>query len=143
MLTLFGRDSRTERDSSGGSRNTWVSTAPPGSDDPAEWKQVVGDAPGADVVLLDDANLGFRDRPDLWPAAIAADAPPSWILVKMARPVAKGKLWDHLQEHHADRLVAIIPVNDLRRTEVHISRGLSWERTAQSRGCGRRATRVR
>jgi hypothetical protein len=104
---------------------------PPGSSAAADWKRVVGDRADADIVLLDDANLGFRDHPQLWPAAIDADARPSWILVKMARPVAKGALWAHLQEHHADRLIVVMPVNDLRRTEVHISRGLSWERTAQ------------
>ncbi|MFO7742597.1 MAG: RyR domain-containing protein [Anaerolineae bacterium] len=97
----------------------------------SEWKRVVGDTSQADIVVLDDANLGFRDHPELWPSAIAADAHPSWVLVKMARPVAEGQLWDHLHEHHADRLIAVMPVNDLRRTEVHISRGLSWERTAQ------------
>jgi hypothetical protein len=97
----------------------------------AAWKRVAGDTAEATIVLLDDANLGFRDHPDLWPAAIAADARPTWILVKMARPVAEGQLWQHLHEHHADRLIAVMPVGDLRRTEVHISRGLSWERTAQ------------
>lgn len=94
-------------------------------------KQQGGRVPSADIVILDDANLGFRDNPNLWPDAIAADATPNWILVKMAKPVAQGLLWTHLQEHHADRLITIIPVEDLRHTEVHISRGLSWERTAQ------------
>lgn len=97
----------------------------------ADWKQVVGDKAEADIVLLDDANLGFRDHPELWPAAITAEARPSWIVVKMARPVAEGELWNHLREHHADRLIVVMPVGDLRRTEVHVSRGLSWERTAQ------------
>jgi hypothetical protein len=98
---------------------------------PAEWKHVVSPTTEANIVVLDDANLGFRDHPELWPAAIAADARPSWILVKMARPVAEGKLWDHVHQHHADRLIVVTPVGDLRRTEVHISQGLSWERTAQ------------
>ncbi len=97
----------------------------------AGWKHIAGDTARADIVILDDANLGFRDHPELWPAATAADASPSWILVKMAQPVAEGQLWDHLHEHHGDRLIGVTTVDDLRLTEVHISRGLSWERTAQ------------
>lgn len=95
------------------------------------WQRVVDDPEEASIVALDDANLGFRDHPELWPAAIAPDARPSWILLKQARPVAEGKLWEHLHEHHPDRLIVVLPVEDLRRTEVHMSRGLSWERTAQ------------
>ena len=83
------------------------------------------------IVVIDDANLGFRDRPDLWPEAIAEGANPDWIILKMACPVAQGPLWEHLRDHFADKLIVIIPVNDLRRSEVHISQGLSWERTAQ------------
>jgi len=49
----------------------------------------------------------------------------------MSRPVAQGDLWDHLSAQHAEKLVAVMTVNDLRLTEVQISRELSWERTAQ------------
>jgi len=49
----------------------------------------------------------------------------------MASPIAQGPLWDHLLKNHADRLVVILSANDLRLTEVQISQGLSWERTAQ------------
>jgi hypothetical protein len=96
-----------------------------------EWKRVVEDTPDAELVVLDDADLGFRERKDLWPQAIMTPRRKPWILLKMARPVAQGDLWKHLHENHADRLVVVIPVNDLRKTEVQISRELSWERTAQ------------
>jgi hypothetical protein len=102
--------------------------APPESE---EWKRVVDDTPEAGLVVLDDAGLGFRDRDDLWPQAITAEGCRPWILVKMAAPVAQGTLWEELHRNHADRLVVVITVNDLRRTEVQISRELSWERTAQ------------
>ncbi len=86
----------------------------------------------ADVVLIDDANLGFREDPDRWPAAITGEGEkPDWIVIKMSQPIAQGALWDHLQAHFMDRLIPLVPVTDLRHTEVHISRGLSWERTAQ------------
>jgi hypothetical protein len=92
---------------------------------------VDGNSPNEDIVILDDANLGFRDDPANWPQAIMEENKPIWILVKMSKPVAQGALWDHLLKNHADRLILVIPVNDLRFTEVHISKGLSWERTAQ------------
>ena len=89
------------------------------------------DTDRADLVVLDDAALGFRDLPDSWPPALMAGGAEPWVLLKMARPVAHGRLWRHLQEHHASRLVVVTTANDLRRTEVQISQGLSWERTAQ------------
>jgi hypothetical protein len=91
------------------------------TDEPAE----------ADLIILDDANLGFRDQPDLWPKALTSGGKSPWIVVKMASPVAQGPLWEHLLKNHADRLVVILTANDLRLTEVQISQGLSWERTAQ------------
>jgi len=97
----------------------------------AAWQRVVGDRPEAHLVILDDANLGFRDQPSLWPQALTANGGQPWILLKMAQPVAQGRLWNHLLENFAERLVVVTTVSDLRLTEVQISQGLSWERTAQ------------
>ena len=96
-----------------------------------EWKRVSEDTPQADILVLDDANLGFRDRPELWPAALQVQGQRPRVLLKMAQPVAQGRLWEHLLEKFADRLVVVMTVDDLRRTVVQISKGLSWERTAQ------------
>ena len=97
-----------------------------------DWKNVVNDPANPALIILDDANLGFRDNQEYWPRALLSNTSRPWVLLKMARPVAEGKLWRHLQEHHADQLVAVMTVNDLRRhTSVHISRQISWERTAQ------------
>ena len=90
------------------------------------------DEPAApEIVVLDDAGLGFRDRRDWWPAAITAKDSQPWIVLKMARPIAQGELWDHLHRYHAERLIVVMTVDDLRLTEVQISRELSWEQTAQ------------
>jgi RyR domain len=97
----------------------------------AEWKLVQDDSPDAEIVVLDDADLDFRDHRELWPKALASEEHHPWILLKMARPVAQGPLWDNLHKHRADRLIVVMSVNDLRLTEVQISRELSWERTAQ------------
>ena len=59
------------------------------------------------------------------------ETPGPWVLVKMSAPVAVGALWEHLLRWHRDRLVVVVRVEDLRRSQVQISRGLSWERTTQ------------
>jgi len=100
-------------------------------DRPADWQRVVGDTPEAGLVVIDDAALGFRTQPGMWPQAVSEGECRTPILLKMARPVAQGALWEHLRENCADRLIVVMTVNDLRRTEVQISRELSWERTAQ------------
>src|SRR5712692_7010512 len=104
------------------------------SSDISGWKSVKDDTPEANLVVLDDANLGFRHRKKqgkYWPKAITNEGCNPWILLKMARPVAQGDLWKHLYSRFADRLIVVMTVNDLRLMEVQISRELSWERTAQ------------
>jgi hypothetical protein len=98
---------------------------------PNNWKKVISDPIDPDLVVLDDAALGFRDNPDYWPNSLSRGKSKPWILLKMAKPVAQGKLWDHLIKNHADRLIVIMTVDDLRRSQVHISRQISWERTCQ------------
>ena len=93
---------------------------------------LANDAVDADVVVLDDADMGFRSSPKSWPAAIKKGAGgPHWVVVKQTRTVAEGKLWERLRDHHADRLIVVTTISDLRRTPVQISRALSWERSAQ------------
>ncbi len=84
-----------------------------------------------DLIVLDDAELGFRSRPELWSALLRKSDRKPWIIMKMSRPVAQGKLWEHLHREWAERLIVVMATDDLRRTEVQISRELSWERTAQ------------
>jgi hypothetical protein len=99
---------------------------------PCPAMQVVDDSDQANIIVLDDADLGFRDAPDCWPLAVNAPGKSlKWIVLKMTRPVAQGPLWEHLHRQHADRLVVVTTADDLRLTEVQISRELSWERTAQ------------
>ncbi len=95
------------------------------------WRKVVDDPKDADLIIIDDANLGFREHPEYWPQALNSSTARPWILVKMAKPVAQGKLWDHLLKNHAERLMVVMTVGDLRSSQVQISRQNSWERTAQ------------
>ena len=91
----------------------------------------------ADLVIIDDADLGFRGAPEQWPTALrldspsaAADRPRPWVLLKMASPVASGELWQQLLRRHSERLIVVMTLNSLRLSDVKISRELSWERIA-------------
>jgi len=100
---------------------------------PADWAKVENDNSDAELVVLDDANLGFRKESHhhLWPAALTEAGKTPWVLVKMSRPVACGDLWEHLCDSHAKKLVVVITADGLRRTTAQVSHALSWERTAQ------------
>src|SRR5215207_2169022 len=98
----------------------------------ALWEGPIEKIPEADIVVLDDAALVFRDQPpDYWEKSLKNIPEHTWLVVKMARPVAQGKLWEYLRDNCAGRLIAIVTADDLRLSEARISRGLSWERTAQ------------
>jgi hypothetical protein len=134
---LWTRTARSAGDKGPG--RVWRSTAHLGVDRArsdrvvrAEWDRLAEDVLDADVVVLDDADLGFRDLsdPTVWQRAFADGRRP-WVVLKQARPVAEGALWDQLVVTAADRLIVVLTVEDLRGREVQISRDLSWERTAQ------------
>jgi hypothetical protein len=103
---------------------------PPSASEP-QYHPEAQDQSAASLIVLDDAGLGFRNRSELWPRANEREKGLPWVVLKMARPVAKGPLWGHLLEACSDRLIVVLTITDLRRTEVRISRRLSWERTAQ------------
>lgn len=92
----------------------------------------------ADIIVLDDAGNGFREMPAAWPQPFNSVENPtvnSIVLYKMSLPLFDGSLWDKViedQENPPENLIVIINANDLRRMEgIHISRSLSWERTAK------------
>jgi hypothetical protein len=94
-------------------------------------ERVEDDTDSPDIILIDDANLGYRDHLASWPRAILKKDASPWVLVKMAKPVAQGELWEHLYKDHAGRLIVVMLAGDLRSSQVQISHQLSWERTAQ------------
>lgn len=82
---------------------------------------------GVPLVILDDAGNHFRYTQSSWPISLKREP---LIILKMGQPLQKGPLWQYLLHSHADRLVVILDADDLRAEEVHLSRCLSWERTA-------------
>jgi len=94
-------------------------------------------APGLDtllprVVVLDDGGLGFRDAESCWPAFLAGERPVGleWVILKMSRPLACGKLWTTLmRDSWRKRLIVIVSADQLRREGLLVAGGLSWETT--------------
>ncbi|MFP5247462.1 MAG: ATP-binding protein, partial [Thermoanaerobaculia bacterium] len=90
------------------------------------------DDPHADIVVLLDSDLGFDRRKETdWPAAIRDPGHKPWIIFKTSVPAFEQDLWEHLIEHHRDKLIVVMTVEDLRRKQVQLLRRLSWERAAQ------------
>jgi hypothetical protein len=87
----------------------------------------------ADIIVIDDSNLGFRGNPEKWPKAISNPDPghTPWVIVKMSTPVADGDLWKHLVSAFPKRLVAVLTIDDLRQSEIQVSARISWEKTAE------------
>ncbi len=86
--------------------------------------------PAAPVVVLDDADLGFRGRPESWPVGLEDAGRVRHVVLKMATPIGSGPLWDHLVEVAGDRLTVYITLGDLRKEDAAVGQALSWERTA-------------
>ena len=91
---------------------------------------IKNDDPNAAVVVLDDASNGFRESKSIWPEALKKRKKPL-VVIKVSRPLARGPLWEEIQNYHADRLVVVLSADDLRQEGVKLSRRLSWERTAK------------
>jgi len=89
------------------------------------------DIADAELVILDDAGNGFREKREVWPKAILENGKNPIIILKMSCLPASGELWKHLVTEHSSNLVLIIDANDLRELSADISRQLSWEQTAE------------
>jgi hypothetical protein len=89
------------------------------------------DIDDAELVILDDAGNGFRDKREVWPKSILDKGKSPTIILKISCLPASGELWDYLVKEHLNNLVLIINANDLRELSADISRQLSWEQTAE------------
>jgi hypothetical protein len=81
-----------------------------------------------DLVVIDDENLGFRDKEALWPDALSNYNKPTRIILKAAPPLSANILWRNLVEKYADRLAVVVSAESLRGRNAAISKGLSWDR---------------
>lgn len=87
------------------------------------------------VVLAEDNVGGFRFQVPEWLQRAGGTVPeqsPEWIVFKTSAPVCHGAFWWALSgsAEFRDRLVVVVSIRDLRSSEIRVSQGISWERTA-------------
>ncbi len=85
--------------------------------------------PAGPVLVIDDANLGFRDARGDWDQALAR-AELKTVVLRMATPSCSGPLWERLAAGGGPNLVVYLSLGDLRKEDAAIGQALSWERTA-------------
>ncbi len=115
------------------------------------WQPVLDRPAAPEVLVISDGGMGFRSRINIanWGVPIAdqrlldlyretnpglvlpVQQEPTWIVLKMSAPVGEGDLWRELSHYHAERLVVVVSANELRRADVRIGQGLSWEQTLE------------
>ena len=80
-----------------------------------------------DILVIDDGGLKFRQQKDVHEKLLTRE----WkhIILKMSNPIARGPLFHELIENHAEKLVIITTANELRKSNVRISKGVSWEQS--------------
>ncbi|HEY0080222.1 MAG TPA: AAA family ATPase [Pyrinomonadaceae bacterium] len=83
------------------------------------------------LVVLDDKGHGLRDDAEWWGRYASASLKGSWFLIRSGRPLLRERMWEELLKNHCSRLIAVTTVDDIRQSEVFVSRQLSWERTTQ------------
>jgi len=97
--------------------------------------KVKNDPPEADIVVIDDTDLGFRKESHriFWPSSISTSDIKPWVVLKTrGRRIAQGDLWQHLRSRLDSRLIVVTTIADIRLAGGDVSRGLSWERTARA-----------
>jgi hypothetical protein len=102
---------------------------------PAASTQPAPTAAPRGILVVDDAGLGFRRGPytRCWPFAesVPESDKPEWVVLKASGANYDGALWQEILKHFTDRLIVIVSADDLRRTDIRIGRGLSWEAVAE------------
>jgi hypothetical protein len=81
----------------------------------------------AEWIVIDDGNLGFRDDAKAWP-----DFAKKNVICKHSFPFHEGELLKKMSipEHKPDTLIFITNLANLRKCDIKISSGISWEQTA-------------
>ncbi|MFH8659987.1 hypothetical protein [Streptomyces afghaniensis] len=107
--------------------------------------EIVGDRDNPDIVVIEDAGVGYRGshKAHCWPRSIEKDPRHiPWTIVEIGygegdsddAGIAKGDLWKRIRSSKArlDRLIVVTTAEDLRYDpKIEISKSLSWERTAE------------
>jgi len=87
------------------------------------------------MLVIDDGGLGFRLKTaaQCWPEFVTSETGMpnlEWILLKMSSLQASSDLWRGLSSTRwKEKLVVIVTGDNLRREDIQLSKGLSWEST--------------
>ncbi|KAK6541117.1 hypothetical protein TWF694_008490 [Orbilia ellipsospora] len=89
------------------------------------------------VVIFQDAGASFSNSDDA--VAFLTKARPSTLIYNMTRPLASGDSWESIRKgvftenggQDPTKLVVIVNADDLRAEGIHLSHGLSWEKTCE------------
>jgi hypothetical protein len=92
-----------------------------------------------DILVFDDGGNNFRNDKKAWRDLLYENSEDekkknprniAQIILKTAFPPGHGKLFGNLTREFANKLTIITSINELRREDVLISKGISWEQTA-------------
>lgn len=85
------------------------------------------------VLVLDDCGIAIRHATNERAWHLGGKRPPGWIILRLGGPASANDLLDRLTSRGplASRLVIVTSAQRLRDQGVPLSRGLSWERSAE------------
>jgi len=98
------------------------------TDSPTELESA---CPTPDILVINDARLGFDQKAFPFPKWFTGKKTPRWIVWKTSRLSLDTPLWTDFLSKHAERLIVLCRADGLRQGDAQISRGISWERTVQ------------
>jgi hypothetical protein len=80
---------------------------------------------GKDILVIDDGALGFRQN------SVTAELPKGkCYILKTNQPLIDGYLWKTLTHwERIGKLITLISIHELRKFDIKISKGISWEQT--------------
>jgi len=87
------------------------------------------------MLIFDDGGTNFRKEEEAWKSyldkfQIKRKDYENLIILKASYPLSKGKLFKTLTETYKDRLTIVTSIDEIRKEDVLISKGISWEQTA-------------
>ncbi len=87
------------------------------------------------VLVIDDAGLGFRHPSNrkCWPTQSGNEARTDlqWVVLKLTGSIGEGEFWKEIVDQYREKLIVIVSADQLRRNDIRISRGQSWEATVE------------
>ena len=89
-----------------------------------DYESLKTDTRKTDILVIDDGGTGFRDD-----GAVDKLPGSGFIVLKTVEPLFTGKLWKKLMADHKSRLITLLSIHELRKYDIKVSKGISWEQT--------------